>query len=181
MTLIPKTRKKRPVAARLWEKVPSRPTEGCWLWIGCPKPNGYGVLRVGGKNVYAHRLSYELLVGPIPDGLTIDHLCGVRNCVNPAHLEPVTRGENCLRGGSPLAQNARKTHCKHGHEFTVENTSLVKNGRQCRTCLKEKDDRRYGNPDYLAKRRAYRQRPRVRERERELERKRYARKHGVGA
>lgn len=82
----------------------------------------------------AHRMAYEELVGPIADGLQIDHLCRVRCCVNPAHLEPVTQAENIRRGVSPTAANRRKTHCKHGHEFTTENTRLVPEGRICRRC-----------------------------------------------
>ena len=70
---------------------------GCWLWTGKPAKNGYGVISVNNTDRYAHRLSYELHIGPIPDGLTIDHLCMVRLCVNPEHLEPVTRSENTRR------------------------------------------------------------------------------------
>jgi hypothetical protein len=92
-------------------------------------------MRDGKRNQFAHRLAYELFVGPIPEGQTIDHLCRNRPCVNPGHLEVVDMRTNLLRGSSPTAQNARKTHCKHGHEFTPENTAL-KQGRYriCRTC-----------------------------------------------
>lgn len=69
----------------------------CWLWTGAPAATGYGVIRAGGRDTYAHRIAHELLVGPIPQGLTIDHLCMVRLCVNPEHLEPVTRAENTRR------------------------------------------------------------------------------------
>lgn len=71
---------------------------GCWLWVGECNDNGYGRFSVKGRKVYAHRSSYEIHVGPIPEGLHIDHLCRVRNCVNPEHLEPVTRSENVRRG-----------------------------------------------------------------------------------
>ena len=82
-------------------------------------------------------MAYELLVGPIPEYLTLDHLCRVRNCVNPAHLEPVTSAENILRGMSSPAQNARKTECLNGHAFTVENTLInVIGARVCRTCTR---------------------------------------------
>jgi hypothetical protein len=83
----------------------------------------------------AHRLFYEQLVGPIPDGLQLDHLCRVRHCVNPDHLEPVTQTANVLRGIGPTAVNAGKTHCVHGHPFTPDNTYINKQGnRHCRAC-----------------------------------------------
>ena len=84
----------------------------------------------------AHRFSYELHVGPIPTGLTLDHLCRNTLCVNPAHLEPVTMRENILRGYSPSANGARATHCPHGHPYNERNTGITKtNGaRFCRTC-----------------------------------------------
>ncbi len=110
----------------------------CWVWTGklsTGARGGYGHLRIGNSNPPAHRVAYELLVGPIPAGLVIDHLCRNRACVNPAHLEPVTNRENLLRGVGAPASHARKTHCIHNHEFTPENTRLGLNGRrQCRTC-----------------------------------------------
>lgn len=109
---------------------------GCWLWTGPRSRLGYPTLKVGDEHG-AHRLAYRLWKGSIPDGLTIDHLCRVRHCVNPEHLEPVTQRVNSIRGTSPFAVNAQKTHCKHGHEFTPENTmrSPSLNGRRrCRAC-----------------------------------------------
>lgn len=82
----------------------------------------------------AHRVAFELIRGCIPNGLVLDHLCRNRGCVNPDHLEPVTFRENIMRGVGYTAQQARKTHCRHGHEFTVENTYVWRGGRICRTC-----------------------------------------------
>ena len=121
---------------RFWEKVEE--TDTCWLWTGTILQGGYGQCRPGpGLKKYAHRVSYEWIVGPIPDGLELDHLCRVRRCVNPAHLEPVTHRENMRRGKGFGSANARKTHCIRGHEFTPENT-LPNHGphaRKCRTCF----------------------------------------------
>jgi hypothetical protein len=94
---------------------------------------GYGAFMVGGRNVRVHRWAYETLVGPIPDGLVIDHLCRVRNCVNPDHLEPVTHREN-IRRGEAGAWNRVKTHCPQGHEYTPENTRYSGTTRNCREC-----------------------------------------------
>jgi len=118
---------------RFWSKVEK--TSNCWNWLGA-KTKGYGIININRKNVLAHRYSYMQAVGEIPEGLQIDHLCRNRSCVNPNHLEIVTNKENCLRGISPNAQNARKTHCKHGHEFTPENTYIrPDNGqRNCMIC-----------------------------------------------
>lgn len=119
--------------SRFWPRV--NRTDGCWLWTG-PKANGYGRLYVGGKRwaMQAHRFAYELLVGPIPPGWQIDHLCRNPVCVNPSHMEPVTSRENTLRGVGPTAQNAKRTHCIHGHPFDAANTLLVHGHRDCRTC-----------------------------------------------
>lgn len=117
---------------------------GCWLWTGSLNTGGYGQLMVrAGVNRTVHRLAYQLLVGPIPQGLQLDHLCRTRSCFNPAHLEPVQARTNVLRGVGPAAANSRKTHCKHGHEFTPENTYLVRTGRECRTCKKALSDAYY--------------------------------------
>lgn len=108
---------------------------GCWLWIGTLASHGYGRLYVEGKDTYAHRTMYEVFVEPIGQGLTIDHLCRVRRCVNPDHLEPVTVGVNVLRGNSVSGINLRKTHCVHGHKFDDANTYMRPNGdRNCREC-----------------------------------------------
>lgn len=115
--------------------------DGCWRWMGGFHHSGYGLFTpYQSKTVWAHRFSYELAKGPIPDGLVIDHLCRVPSCVNPDHLEAVTPRENALRGNTIPAANAAKTHCKNGHEYTPENTYLTsKNQRQCRICNKVKN------------------------------------------
>lgn len=112
---------------------------GCVLWSGALTRKGYGQTSVGGKSAAVHRLIYVHFKGPIPDGLEIDHLCRVRNCANPDHLEAVTHQENLRRGGSPVGVNAQRTHCVNGHEFSPENTITCgrKGGRarrKCRAC-----------------------------------------------
>lgn len=107
---------------------------GCWRWTGHIDDGGYGIVSAGGAHK-AHRISYEAHVGPIPDGLTIDHLCRVRCCVNPAHLEPVTQQVNTLRGETIAARHAATTHCPAGHPYDAENTYSSKRGeRDCRAC-----------------------------------------------
>src|SRR5690349_8969939 len=97
---------------RLLTRCHRNPITGCWDWLGAPRGNGYGGFAWDGrKSIAAHRASWQLLRGPIPSGLTLDHLCRNRRCVNPAHLEPVTMRENILRGIGPSAQCAKKTHC----------------------------------------------------------------------
>ncbi len=118
----------------------------CWGWTGAANPLGYCRLywpRAGGKAkaIYAHRAAYVLYRGLIPKAFTIDHLCRNRSCVNPAHLEAVPRGTNVLRGEGPVAQNARKTHCIHGHPFDTENTYRHQGKRHCATCRKHIRDR----------------------------------------
>lgn len=117
---------------RLWSKVDK--TGACWVWQGSVFGKGYGVFTFEGRRYIVHRLSYELVNGPIPDGLVIDHLCRNQLCVRPDHLEAVTHRVNILRGIGYTAVAARKTHCKRGHEFTPENTVKSTNGRWCREC-----------------------------------------------
>lgn len=117
-------------AARFWAKVD---VADCWRWTAAKTPDGYGIFRLTrGKQVRAHRWSYEHLVGPIPATLTVDHLCRVRSCVNPDHMDLVPPGTNTLRGYGPSAQNRRREHCARGHEFTQG-----QNQRVCRTCQRE--------------------------------------------
>ena len=128
---------------RLWNRVDFHSSpDGCWLWQGSTS-RGYGRLVTESEN-YVHRIAYEAVVGKIPEETTLDHLCRVRNCVNPDHLEPVSLAENILRGNGVAARNARKTHCKRGHMFTPENTYLIPSGgRACRECQRDNDLRRY--------------------------------------
>jgi hypothetical protein len=128
-------------------KCEPEPNSGCWLWTAGLNGEGYGAINVAGQIRPAHRVAYELFRGPIPEGLTLDHLCRVRCCVNPDHLEPVTRKENTLRGIGASAVHARKTHCKHGHAFTPDNVYVRRgNTRDCRTChrARERDARQLG-------------------------------------
>lgn len=118
----------------------------CWVWTKPTNTYGYAQItkEVDRRSValMAHRVAYELLVGPIPEGLVIDHLCRVRPCVNPSHLEPVTNAENLRRGRSGQF-NAAKTHCKHGHAFSPENTHRDALGRRrCRACDRAAQQRR---------------------------------------
>jgi hypothetical protein len=131
---------------RFWEKVTSpHVPDRCWIWQAATDGGSrYGSIYRDGRLVRAHRVAYEMLVGPIPDGLVIDHLCRVTLCVNPAHMEVVTQRENIMRGEAPTATNAVKTHCKRGHEFTPENTRLTRQGgRCCLSCEREHHHRSY--------------------------------------
>ena len=122
---------------RFWAKVDK--SDSCWLWTGS-KANGYGQFWPSKKmpRVRVHRYSYELIRGPIPTGLQLDHLCRIRHCVNPEHLEPVTGRMNILRGNGPPALNASKLVCSRGHAFTLENTLWRCAGkwRECRQCAR---------------------------------------------
>ncbi len=129
-----------PVPERFWSKVDfagpapaHRPELGpCWLWTANKDRLGYPSFRFGGRMMRAHRWAYEFCVGPIPEGLTIDHLCLVRHCVRPDHLEPVSLRTNILRSPNALAAiNARKTHCEQGHPFD--------DTRVCRECTNRRE------------------------------------------
>ncbi len=112
-------------------------SKGCWEWNGAHNGVGYSETWNGIRPVLAHRVAYEIYKGPIPAGLTLDHLCRNPGCVNPGHLEAVTHRENMLRGNTIGARNAAKTHCIRGHPFDVENTYINKTGqRVCRACWK---------------------------------------------
>lgn len=144
------------ILANFWMKVKENRGNGCWEWqnalahgYGCFAPKQFVMLR-------AHRVAYELLVGSIPEGLVLDHLCRNPCCVNPAHLEPVTQGENCRRGEGFAGRNIRKTECKAGHPLSGTNLYVDPKGRrQCRACraaqTKAFQER---NPGYHARYRA---------------------------
>ena len=134
----------RPLAERFWPKVDRDGPNGCWSWLGARDQKGYGQIQRGGRGggrVRAHQVAYELVVGPVPDGLQLDHLCRNPNCVNPAHLEPVTGRENVLRGRTIVAAKAAQTHCHRGHELTEANIYRPPkrpNSRHCRQCIRER-------------------------------------------
>jgi hypothetical protein len=142
-------RHERKMLLRFVRKVDGPTDTGCWLWTGKRDTSGYGRFTVDGKSVAAHRWFYELIHGPVDSALDMDHLCRVRACVNPSHVEPVTRSENLLRG-----ERGRPTHCPQGHPMTDDNVYVsrawrgLSPPRRCRTCT-------------LAKQRAYEQRRRV--------------------
>lgn len=117
--------------------VPLDSTQPCRQWPGWISPQGYGEFHAPalGHNARAHRVVYEAVCGPIPDGLVIDHICRNRGCVNPAHMEVVTVAENTLRGEGPTAVNARKVECIRGHALSGDNLMIDYRGRRrCRTC-----------------------------------------------
>jgi len=127
--------------------------DGCWPWTACRSSDGYGHIRIEGSVYKAHRVVYELMVGPIPVGLEIDHLCRNRACVRPDHLEPVTKTTNVRRGLAMVngAQNAAKTHCPAGHPYDAENTRVGRTRmgiayRVCRTCDRERVRRKRDHP-----------------------------------
>lgn len=121
---------------RFWSKV-EKTLDGCWLWLKGKDTAGYGVFDYHSRSVSAHRFAYEVTKGKINDGLALDHLCRTPACVNPAHLDPVPNAVNILRGIGQCAQNARKTHCKRGHELSGKNVrhETSANGKPKRRCL----------------------------------------------
>lgn len=153
------------VRARFMAKVGFDPVTGCWPWQGhVNKRWGYGQFWDGEHVRGAHQVSYELFKGPIPEGTEPDHLCRVRCCVHPDHLEAVTRQVNLLRGDTIPARKAAQTHCINGHPFDDDNTYRAKNGtRGCRICKAER------NRAWVAANR---------DRRRELDRECYARRRG---
>lgn len=133
-------------SARKWYTVSMVQTtinsDDCWLFAGRINSYGYGVIYHQGKCTMAHRAVYEAVKGIFPKGLYSDHLCRVRRCVNPDHIEPVDNVTNVMRGNAPSAQNARKTHCPKKHPFSGDNLWIDKRGwRYCKACRVEEQKR----------------------------------------
>jgi hypothetical protein len=166
---------------RFWRRVDrSGGPDACWPWTAAINGGGYGSVGWEGKTLAAHRIAYRLVMGTVPDGMDLDHLCHTRDtscaggktcphrrCANPAHLEPVPNLVNVMRGRSPHAEAARRTHCAQGHEFTPENTRVYASRKQrvCLTCKRAagsetqrrcKDRRREYMKAYRARKRAER-------------------------
>ena len=119
--------------------------DGCWMWIGTKNHRGYGQFYLG-RQVPAHRAAYGHYVGPIPDGFDVDHLCRVRSCVNPMHLEAVPHIVNIRRkfkGSKPTHNADGKPQCRRGHEMSPQNLYVSPKGRkECQACLKERSSKR---------------------------------------
>lgn len=145
---------------RFWVRVQPCPMTGCWVWTGSTNPGGYGVTKTGKVNpngkrqaTSVHLFAWRRTVGPVPNGLHLDHLCRLRCCCNPAHLEPVTPRENNRRANSPTSRLAERTHCKNGHPFAGVNLFTNTDGtRGCRAC-----DRTFALAHYHRKMAALRQ------------------------
>lgn len=137
---------------KFWARV--QKSDGCWTWKGKHVSDGYGQFYLGqGHNIQAHIYAYEQLIGPVPEGAELDHLCRNRGCCNPAHLEPVTHRENVRRGNGWAGRHARKTHCPYGHPYETK----VINGRErrfCRECHNEYE-RRHKRETYVPHPRVY--------------------------
>ena len=125
---------------RFWRKVHVSPN-GCWMWVGRLEKDGYARWKTNRRMALSHRSAYESLVGVIPEGLEIDHLCRVRHCVNPHHMEPVTHQTNVRRGMVPVIKwlaQVSKTHCPQGHPYNEANTYRWKDGRHCLSCRRHR-------------------------------------------
>lgn len=130
---------KTPVApevreAQFWARVDA--SGDCWEWTGSKTSYGYGIVIRNWRRTGAHREAYRLLVGPIPEGLTIDHLCRNHSCVNPDHLEPVTRAEN-VRRGIPAGYWGKQPRCTKGHPYTPDNIYHYQGRRHCKECRRQ--------------------------------------------
>jgi hypothetical protein len=155
----------RPPIDRIMEQIEPLPWCGCWIYMGSIKKNGYGQIetkhQVDGtrQTLYVHRVVYEARLGPIPDGLELDHVkargCVSRACCNPDHLEPVTRRVNILRGDGISAQRARQTQCIHGHALAGDNLARVAYGRICKICRLNRQRSRVRTPEQVLARAQY--------------------------
>jgi hypothetical protein len=129
-----------PAAIPWQDRLIPEPNSGCWLWEGAVTNDGYGMICRNGTTLRVHRLAWEEVNGPIPDGLNVCHTCDVPACCNPAHLFVGTQQDNVsdmrakgrFKGGSSL--NTLKTHCPQGHEYTPDNTYLYNGMRSCKAC-----------------------------------------------
>lgn len=146
------------VQQRFWRHVDK--TAGCWLWTGARCHGGYAQFRLSGHpkrgdvvQDSVHRIAYRWLVGEIAPGMQLDHRCRVRTCVNPSHLEVVTPRENTLRGNTPAARNAHKTHCPRGHAYAGPNLLVSGGKRHCRTCKRGAEALRAGRKRTRTRRR----------------------------
>lgn len=150
---------------RLLQRMRVDKKTNCWMWQKYISPDGYArtcYQRFFPNVTGAHRISYSLFRGPIPEGMVIDHLCRTRSCINPDHMEVVTAIENNRRGIYPTHthRNGRKTHCKRGHPFNKKNTIMVQGSRQCRACIYKKNLRRYyANRDEINAQRKAKRKP----------------------
>ena len=135
------------LAPRIESRLRADPVTGCWLWVGATNRKGYGKVAYEGRDRLVHCVVYEVLVGPIPDGLQLDHLCRTKACANPAHLEPVTNRVNGERWSESI------THCPAGHERNDKNTHVETDGsRKCRICHLARQTARYHqDPEYRAR------------------------------
>lgn len=136
---------------RFWSYVEK--TETCWLWRGSLTGSGYGKYGINGETILAHRYSYEFFKGEIPEGEELDHLCRVRRCVNPEHLEAVSRREN-IRRGLTAADNFMKTHCPKGHPLTLGNLrgyELKHGQRSCLACNNDRNRKARGEETFNSK------------------------------
>lgn len=129
--------KKFPKETWFWSRV--KKTKSCWLWLGAKNNSGYGTTVWGARTLVAHRVAFKLAGKRVPAGFELDHLCRRRNCVRVSHLEPVTHRVNVLRGKSPSALHAKKTHCPKGHPYRGKNLRILKRksgsiNRICRAC-----------------------------------------------
>jgi hypothetical protein len=135
-------------ASRFWDSVnitPNTTHSECWLWVGRRDDFGYGHFKTKGRNLKAHRVAWTLKHGPTPDDKTVDHICRNPCCVNPSHMALVSNKDNILRGSSPTARNALKTHCIRGHELAGVNIRMYRGRRYCLACEKARRHPHVGN------------------------------------
>lgn len=131
-----------PVSERIERHCIPEPNTGCWLWTGHLDKYGYGKITVGRSSRLAHRIAYEAFIGPIPDGLTLDHRCRTPQCVNPAHMDPMPLKDNILLGRSPAALASRRDRCHLGHVYTDGSFVFYRGVRYCLVCRRLRQERR---------------------------------------